>query len=67
MEGSDLYSLVDKASPSIKHLEYTQLLNIGLDLILLNLLEISLSPMPQVFSLLYFSDFFSFLLNNYTL
>ena len=67
MEVSNLNFLVDLASPSIKYLEYTQLLNIGLDLILLNLLEIGLSPMPQVFGLLYFSHLSFLLLQNYTL
>ena len=56
MEVSDLNSLVDIASPSVEYLEYAQLLNIGLDLVLLDLLEIGFPPVPQVFSLLYFSN-----------
>lgn len=55
VEVSDLNSLVDLASPSVEYLEYAQLLNIGLDLVLLDLLEIGFPPVPQVFSLLYFS------------
>jgi hypothetical protein len=67
MEVFNLNFLVDMASPSIKYLEYTQLLNVGLDLVLLNLLEIGLSPMPQVFGLLYFSHLNFLLLQHYIL
>lgn len=67
VEVSDLYSLVDIASPSIKYLEYPQLLNIGLNLILLNFLEIGLSPVPQVFRFLYFPYLIPLLSQNYTL
>ena len=61
---SDLYLLVDKASQCIENLKDAQLSNVARDLVLLDLFEISLSPMPQVFGFLDFLNFNCLLFEN---